>query len=119
MRRLALVLLVASCGGEVDDRPATLSYIQTAILEPSCATASCHRGDLAPGGLSFEDRDPAELLDELTERTLVYPGSRGGSPLLDWLRGTDGVPVRMPPDQPLSEADIELIARWIDAEAPL
>jgi hypothetical protein len=119
MRRLAALLLLAACAGEADDRPATLAYIQEAILVPHCATASCHRGDLAAAGLSFEDRDPAELREELIDRTQISPGSRAGSPLLNWLRGTEGVPTRMPPDQPLSAADIELIARWIEADAPL
>jgi hypothetical protein len=112
MRALALALLVAACGGD-DDRPATLSYILPAILEPSCATARCHAGEDAPTGLRFDEMDPEALRRELEDRTLVFTGQPAGSPLLNWLRGSRDVPTRMPPDQPLADADIALIERWI------
>ena len=32
----------AGCGKSTDDRPATWSYVSTAILQPNCATANCH-----------------------------------------------------------------------------
>jgi hypothetical protein len=120
MRRpvLLVALLAAACGSDVDPRPATLSYILPAILEPGCATASCHAGDAAPTGLRFDDREVEALLEELTERTLIFPGQPAASPLLHWLRGSAGVPVRMPPDQPLPGADIALIERWIADGAP-
>ncbi len=38
---LALVACLAGCGG-ADNRPAKWSYIAPAIIEPNCATVSCH-----------------------------------------------------------------------------
>lgn len=53
------------------------------------------------------------------DRTLIFAGQPEGSPLLNWLRGSEGVPTRMPPDQPLPAADIALIEKWIADGAPL
>src|SRR5436305_12215114 len=36
------LLNAVGCGNASDDRPATWSYVSTAILQPSCATANCH-----------------------------------------------------------------------------
>lgn len=118
MRRVALLLLIAACGAD-DDRPARLSYILPAILEPSCATSRCHVGDDAARGLRFDEMNPDALRRELVARTLIFPGRPEGSPLLNWLRGSTDVPTRMPPDQPLPAADITLIERWIAEGAPL
>src|SRR5438477_3898610 len=39
---VGLASAAAGCGNATDDRPATWSYVSTAILQPSCATANCH-----------------------------------------------------------------------------
>jgi hypothetical protein len=115
-RALPLVLLCA-CVADVDDRPATLSYLAPRIFRPSCATASCHSTLSRAAGLDLETADLATLRAELVFRTLVYPGQPEGSPLVNFLRGED-VPLRMPPDAPLPEADIQLVERWIAEGAP-
>ena len=119
MRRAALPLLVlAACGGDVDDRPATLGYLAPAILRPACATAACHSSQTRAAELDLELDDLRVLRADLVFRTLIYPGQPEGSPLIGFLRGGTNVPFRMPPDAPLPEADIQLVERWIAAGAP-
>ena len=101
----ALVAMVSACGVETDDRPASWRYIHAAIIVPSCATAECHSAFAQAGGLSLEDRAATR---DLFLETLDTP----------ILRGTDNTRPRMPPDQPLPLADIELIQRWMDDGRP-
>ena len=107
----------AACAGDVDDRPVRWSYIASAILRPNCATSSCHSSRAASGDLELEDPDVAyeSLLGEDAEGDYVVPGHPQESKLLRLLRA-DEVD-RMPPDQPLPDADIELIERWVLAGA--
>jgi hypothetical protein len=118
--RIALVVLggVAACGEDVDPRPARLAYIAPAILQPACATASCHSRQGEAAGLRFDRDDLGVLRSELILRTLIYVGQPEGSPLVTtFLRGAN-TDLRMPPDAPLPEADIALIEAWIAAGAP-
>jgi hypothetical protein len=108
---LALVSL-AGCGG-TENRPATWSYISTAIIEPSCATASCHSQAADRAGVDLSDRGKA--YDQLVNRHFVMPGNAPQSELSALLTA-EGVR-RMPPDFPLPAADIQLIAEWINAGA--
>jgi hypothetical protein len=117
MTRASLFVLLCACSA-ADERPARLAYIQEAIFIPSCATSNCHSTLTRVAGLDLEGLTPGELRAELIFRTLVYAGDPAASPLLGWLRGDEGVPVRMPPDAPLPAADIELVERWIAAGAP-
>ena len=109
----ALLLGAAACGGDVDDRPASWSYIVPAILRPNCATSSCHSSAARAGDVVLEEPDIAHesLVGDDAMVGLVVPGSPEESKLLKLLRA-DEVD-RMPPDQPLPVADIELIERWI------
>lgn len=102
-----------ACGSDVDDRPATFSYIQAAILVPNCATSGCHSGQAQVGGVNFEERATSYVY--LTLERFVLPGQLHNSPLLKLLRGREIW--KMPPDQALPEADIQLIERWILAGA--
>jgi hypothetical protein len=115
---VVLALLGATgCAEDVDDRPARWSYIASAILRPNCATSSCHSARAASGDVELEDPEVAyeSLLGEDAEGDFVVPGHPQESKLLRMLRA-DEVD-RMPPDQPLPDADIELIERWILAGA--
>lgn len=125
---LGLSLVAAGgCGDEIDRRPATWGYISPAIMQPSCATVSCHGRAAAAAGLdlsdpdrgyksltglsvSIPDPDPAKpAIREL--RPLVVPYNPDQSRVVHMLRASNAA--RMPPDRPLSEADIALIERWI------
>src|SRR5579871_6595110 len=50
------VTVAASCG-QVDDRPATWSYLSPAMFQPACATTSCHGPAAAVSGLDFSTPD--------------------------------------------------------------
>ena len=120
---IGVVSLFAGCGNATDDRPATWSYVSTAILQPNCATANCHSAlaqrasvDLstrAAGYHSLVDRHfvitpaavPSLTDDQRVERSQVIN--------LMHAQGN----LRMPPDMPLPETDIQLVASWIRAGA--
>jgi hypothetical protein len=121
---LASVVL-GGCGGD-DTRPAYWSYISPAIIQPNCATGSCHnRGtaiahlDLSTADAGYDDLMRQRLppapgampgRTEVTRR-LVIPGNPAQSRLVNMLRAFGAE--RMPPDRPLPEADIELIEKWV------
>lgn len=114
----------AGCG---DERPASWSYISPAIIQPNCATSSCHSRAAAAAGLDLSDatggyrslldqrlpagRPMANYLGKDPPRQLVSKGHPTQSRLLNMLRGI-GANV-MPPDRPLPGADIDLVEQWI------
>jgi hypothetical protein len=117
---------VVGCGGVEDDREAIWGYISPAIVQPNCATSSCHSRGAAVAGLNLSTTDDgyksllmlhlpprpgAMPTDTPPVRGLVTPGNPDESRVVNMLRG-DGAR-RMPPDRPLAEADIRLIERWI------
>jgi hypothetical protein len=138
-RPLVVLLAVAgapACG--VDERPANWQYISTVIMEPSCATVSCHSRAAAVAGLDFSD--PERGYTSLTKlkvwivdpngtaengcknvkgvvvcqrgfRPMVTPFNPEQSRLINMMRARNAT--RMPPDRPLTEASIELVERWI------
>jgi hypothetical protein len=122
----ALGVLAQGCGSEQEVRPAQWSYIYPAIIQPSCATASCHSDFTRRSGVNFGYSDEAYF--QLVCRHFVVscattcPGQPApaatcagsaldDSQLMHQLRA-DGAP-RMPPDFALPEIDIELIGTWI------
>jgi len=134
---LALLLATPGCGGQ-DTRPATWEYISPIILQPACASGSCHSPSAAVAGidLSTPDRgyvsltelwvwivDPkgtpeqgcrvmdGTVLCQRNHRGLVVPYVPSQSRLVNMLRAQNAP--RMPPDRPLAEGDIELVERWI------
>ena len=103
-----VTLGAAGCGGQ-DDRPARWSFISAAIIEPSCATVSCHSAvtqmaavDLSARGVGYHS---------LVDRHFVIKGDPSNSPVMFLMEALGSQ--RMPPDVPLPGADIELIGRWI------
>jgi hypothetical protein len=135
MRRTLLLVAVIGCGGE-DHRPAQWEYISPIILQPNCATVSCHSRAAAVAGLDFSDPDrgyisltklkiwivdpegtdgckPAEgtTVCQRNARPLVTPFDPTQSRLVHLLRARNAP--RMPPDRPLPEVDIRLIESWI------
>jgi hypothetical protein len=119
---------VSGCGS-TDDRPATWSYVSTAILEPSCATANCHSAIAARASVDLSTR--AAGYTSLVTRGYVIARANvpadGGAPLIDDDQrvARSAVPqlmravgnLRMPPDMPLPETDIQLVEKWIRAGA--
>ncbi|MCE9571657.1 MAG: hypothetical protein K8W52_00735 [Deltaproteobacteria bacterium] len=121
MSRLVPILFVAlaaalgACGVDADTRPHTATYIQQAILEPSCGRETCHSTALKLEGFAFDTRDG--FLEAATE--LVYTGTvpvgeskADRSKLYQVLVGAKDP--QMPPDGPLTADDIDLIAAWIN-----
>jgi len=125
---------VLGCGA--DDRPADWAYISPVIMQPNCATVSCHSRAAAVAGLDFSDPvrgytsltglkvwvvDPhgktgcrnidGNVVSQRDFRPLVTPFDPGQSRLVNMLRARSAD--RMPPDRPLDEADIRLVERWI------
>ncbi len=112
---------LAGCGGG-DNRPARWSYIAPAIIEPNCATVSCHSAVAQRAGVILDTTQTAYTT--LTGRHFVVtcPDSSDAgatcrstaadtSEILVLLRGQGSQ--RMPPDQALPEVDIQLIQTWI------
>jgi hypothetical protein len=112
-RLLLLVGLVglSACASDVDDRPATWSYIHPAIVVPNCATSGCHSSLTMTFGYDFENKDTAR---DLFIRSVPVPAIFEGTYVLD----TGVYQYQMPPDQPLPQADIDLISRWLNAGHP-
>jgi len=112
-------LASGACGGE-DDRPATLEYITSAILAPSCAAAQCHSEFVQAEGLDFSSVAAARRT--ITDYGLISQDETGatGDPDASLLflvlvsPGGDGFVPRMPWDRPMPNADIALIQRWIE-----
>ena len=100
---------------------ATLSTIQARIFDTNCALSGCHAGanprlDLSlEDGLSFSNIVGVESV-ERSDLLRVDPGNPDASYLLKKVRGdADIVSARMPLGRDaLSDADIDLIAQWID-----
>jgi hypothetical protein len=100
---------MAGCGSEEDDRPADWDYIYPSIIEPNCATASCHSPFAERSGVDLGNIN--EAYDQMTLRHFVIPGNPAQSGLMNLLNAA-GVR-RMPPDFALPNVDIALISKWI------
>ena len=110
---MVLALTVMGCGGSVDTRPKKWSFISPVIIQPSCATANCHSQLAQRSGVALDTA--YDGYDQLVNRHFVKPDDSEGSALIGLLRGEGSR--RMPPDCPLPDADIALIAGWIDGSA--
>jgi hypothetical protein len=134
----AAFALVAPLGCGSPNRAASWAYISPVIMQPDCASSSCHSPGVAAAGLDFSDpdvgyssltrlwvwivdpnkqgqpgcaeRDGTTVCEE-PFRPLVTPYDPAQSRLINLLRGRNAP--RMPPDRPLDEADIQLIEDWI------
>jgi hypothetical protein len=117
----ALIACLAGCGG-ADNRPAKWSYIAPAIIEPNCATVSCHSSVAQRAGVILEPAQTA--YNTVTQRHFVVTcpsDADAGTTCMDMAVATSEIlyllraqgSQRMPPDQALPEADIHLIQTWI------
>ena len=114
----ALCLYAAGCGSATDDRPPRWSLISATIMEPSCATVNCHSKITHQGGvdLSSAQAGYGALVGQPGAETFyVFRGHPEDSSLITLLNAVGST--RMPPDNPLSQADITLISNWIMAGA--
>lgn len=118
---LALACAALGACQDVDDRPATWSYIHATIIAPNCTTSNCHTDISQAAGISFDD--PDESCACLTTSTcgnrldagFVVAGDLESSKLWYLLRGEEIR--RMPPDVPLPDIEIEIVERWIQEGA--
>jgi hypothetical protein len=116
-------LALAACGTDNDQRPRTVQYITEAILAPNCGNAQCHSSFSNTFGYAFDTVKTAQqslviggLVGAISLNARDEPeGDASSSFLINVLTRTVK---RMPYDQPLLEADIDLISRWIDFGAP-
>jgi len=120
-------LLLSGCGTADDQRPAEWSYIYPAIIEPSCATASCHSDFTRRAGVNFGFSDEAYF--QLTQRHFVVQcavppatpdptclaRAPGDSEVVHLMRAEGAS--RMPPDFAMPDVDIRLIETWITKDA--
>lgn len=100
---------LSGCGSDTDTRPVTWSFIYPAIIEPSCATASCHSNFTRRAGVNFGDSD--EAFFQMVNRHFVAPGFPEQSEVISLMRAQGAR--RMPPDFALPEADIQTVELWI------
>lgn len=109
---IGVVVSLAGCGAATDDRPAKWSFISPAIIQPSCATASCHSELAQRGGVDLHDR--ATGYKQMKDRHFADPAVVGQpqTAAVIYLLRAQGAR-RMPPDFPLPIEDIELIEKWI------
>ncbi|HET6149293.1 MAG TPA: hypothetical protein VFH68_17275 [Polyangia bacterium] len=129
---LGLLSAGSGCGGDTEPRPPTWSYISTAILEPSCATANCHSAIAMRAGVDLSTRAAgyASLVGNDAVPRFYVISQRIGDGLTPPLTAEQrlersSVPklmravgnLRMPPDLPLPEPDIQLFESWIRAGA--
>ncbi len=104
-----LPILATGCGGATDDRPARWSFISATITEPSCATVNCHSAITHQSGIDLSAR--AVGYQSLVATYFVFPYDPQNSPVVTLMNAVGSI--RMPPDNPLPEADIQLIESWI------
>ena len=130
---LTAVLLWASCGGddstvgpdesavEGSRTEATLAEVSE-VFAVSCAFSGCHSGGDPAAGLSLEGDFAARIVGVASEQRsdlkLVDPGNPDKSYLLIKVRGDDEIiSQQMPPGNPLSAEQVEIIRAWIASGA--
>ena len=97
----------------------TLDQIQAVVFDVSCATAGCHTGAGAAGGLNLSDADTSflELVGVPSTANAaisrVLAGDPDNSYLIQKLEGTALPIMPKPPFQPLPAGDIIEIRNWI------
>ena len=118
------VIALAACGTEIDQRPRSVQYITEAILAPNCGNAQCHSSFRNAYNYTFDTVEkarehllaPEGLVGAITLNNRDEPQGDGVSSFL-YAVLTRNVN-RMPYDQSLPDADIDLLVRWIDFGAP-
>ncbi len=92
------------------------SNVYARTLEPTCGTggSTCHSAEGAQGGFAVGDEQSTweHLLGRDGGSAPVVAGDPECSPIVRLLRSTDSSE-QMPPGDPLSEAEICAVQRWI------
>ena len=131
----AVLLLVASCDAPPGQGEAPQSVHGQALenghqtpfqrdLAPKLAEcAGCHSGEQPQAGLDLSHiRDSIGVQSAQVEMALIQPGNHLHSYLWHKVAGTQsiagGLGQQMPAHSPWAQADIDLLARWIDLGAP-
>lgn len=116
--RLLLPLLLAACGPEVSYRDEVFP-----LLQDHCTR--CHGVRDPDAGLDLYSTGPAGMIDVASRQSplpLVTAGDHLNSYLFHKINGTQtlaqGSGTQMPIGSTLTDAEIELIAQWIDDGAP-
>jgi hypothetical protein len=117
----AIAIALAACGSEYQ-RPRSVEYVTQTILAPSCGNAQCHSQFRNASGFAFDTVENAQksltsgLIGSISLNSLNEPvGDPEATLLVNVLTRTLD---RMPYDQPLPDAEIELIRDWIEYGAP-
>ena len=125
-------LLWAGCGGddstvgpdgEGEGRLTEASLAQVReVFAVSCAFSGCHSGGEPAAGLSLEGYFAGRIVGVASEQRsgflLVDPGNPDESYLLMKVRGDDEIiSQQMPPGNPLSAEQVEIIRAWIASGA--
>ena len=129
---LTAALSWAGCGGDDSTvgpdgegegtlTEATLAQVSE-VFAVSCVTSGCHSGGDPVAGLSLEGDFAAHIVGVASEQRsdlkLVDPGNPDKSYLLMKVRGDDEIiSQRMPPGNPLSAEQVEIIRAWIASGA--
>jgi hypothetical protein len=117
--RLAVVAALAAltvatgmgCGGTNDERPPQWSFISATIMEPSCATVNCHSAITRQGNVDLSSAKVGYQTLVLDSTFYVIPKNPDASTVVGLMNAEGSL--RMPPDNPLPQADIALIEHWI------
>lgn len=122
MRSTILILLLAfvptwSATGQdfTADQVAFFESRIRPVLVQSCG--ECHaRGQQSKGGLQLTARE--HLLQGGDSGPTIVPGDPKHSVLLSVLRHEEGAPTEMPPDDQLTDQQIEDFSAWVEMGAP-
>jgi hypothetical protein len=134
---VALLTLVLGCE-TATDRPATWTYLHAAVIAPNCATIGCHSQISSTSGRDLSTVASGYVM--LTSHTCGAPPHPQDPPASVWVAPVNGDPEQaglvqlmrgvymdlrysdrpllMPPDQPLPDAEIDLVVSWIARGAP-
>ncbi len=98
------------------------SSIQSQVLTPTCATASCHSGANPPASLNLDSANAYTMLVGIPSSQQpglqrVEQGDPDNSYLIQKLEGTAATGDTMPPTAALDQADIDVIRQWVLAGA--
>lgn len=98
-------------------RAGSVDYFQQVrpLLEAKCY--GCHQGGKAKGGLRL-DQQAAALEGGKSDGPAIVPGDAGESPLIHRIVPEAGDDIMPPKGDPLTEAEIALLSRWIEEGAP-
>lgn len=119
VREFVACAIILSCVasltyGKVDSNAQIDFSVEVQPILQKCA--SCHGGVKQTSGLSVLSRE--RLLTETDSgEPAVVPGDPDASELILRVTTTD-VDLRMPPEEPLSKAEIDVLRRWIAADLP-